>query len=121
MPLAEDASGITGVLEQVPHGGKLRTQQGAPATHIDCAVARGVQAREQLATGGRTHRRHVKVAKTQALFSQLVEVRRSDNWIAVGRQLRVALIVGHDDDDVGLCGQRWRGGNPGHEQKTGGE
>ncbi len=46
----------------------------------------------------------MKISQPDALSVQGVEVRRLDNGIAETAEVAVALIVGHDQDDVGARG-----------------
>ncbi len=42
----------------------------------------------------------MKVSKADALFGKRVNMRRVDDGIARPAQIAVALVVGHDQDDV---------------------
>ena len=65
------------------------------------AVAPG----QELAARGRAHGGDVEVGQADGLGVQAVEVRRLEDRIAVAREVAVALVVGHDDDDVGAVGR----------------
>ena len=52
----------------------------------------------------------MEVGEADALLVQPVEVRRLDDRVAVAGEIAVALVVGHDQDDVGTLRQpRFRG------------
>jgi hypothetical protein len=46
------------------------------------------------------------IGQTQALLMQPIEVRGLQDWIAMGRDLRITLIVGHDDQDIRPAGKQ---------------
>ena len=55
---------------------------------------------------GRTGGARVKLGEPNALRMQSVEVRRADDGIAMGRDVAVALVIGHHVDDVRLFARR---------------
>ena len=83
VPFAENPGRVTGVAKKVRHGRQLRAQQGAAAADIDCPVAGGIEAGQQLPARRRAHRRHMIIGQTQALPVQPVEVRRIHRGIPV--------------------------------------
>ena len=105
VPFAKDARGVTGVAEHISHRRNVRSQQRAATTDVDTSIACRIQPRQQLPSGWGTHRRDMKVRKSQTLFVQRVEVRRLQNRVAMRREFGVALIIGHDNHDVGPLGE----------------
>ena len=55
---------------------------------------------------GRAGGARVKLGEPHALRMQSVEVRRTDDGIAMGRDVAVALVIGHHVDDVRLLTRR---------------
>ena len=72
-----------------------------PEIGVDHAGAIVVPAGQQAGAGRCADGRYVEVLEPHALPGERVEVWRLDLGIAVRPQIAVALVVGHDDDDVG--------------------
>ena len=70
-------------------------------------IAHGVTARHQLGPRRRANRHSVKRFQPHAVACELVDIRGLDIAAAI-TQVRVAKVVGKDDDDVGfrVCGLR---------------
>ena len=82
--------------------GRSRRSSVRPLLTFMAPVAQAIHAGQELAARRRAHRRDVEVGEPDALVVQPVEVRRLQHRIAVAGQLAVALVVGDDDEDVGL-------------------
>ena len=46
----------------------------------------------------------MKILQPHALAVEAIHVRGFQMWMAVGGDVAVAVIIGHDEDDVGLGG-----------------
>ena len=103
VPLAEVPGGVAGAPEEIGHRRQFPAHHRTPLTDGGAAVAHRVDARQQLAACRRAHRRHVEVREAHALGVQPVHVRRLQHGIAVSGKITVALVIGHDEDDVGLA------------------
>ena len=44
----------------------------------------------------------VEVGETNRFGIETIDIRRLQDWIAVATEVTVALIVSHDEDDIGL-------------------
>ncbi len=111
MPLAHQGGGVAARLEQRDDG---RLVRGQPHLVPDDAghrqrlanadgVAARVAARVQRVPRRRAHRRRgVGAPEEHALPGEVVEVRRLVIGIAVDAQVAPALVVGEDEEDVGL-------------------
>jgi len=58
----------------------------------------------------------VEVGETQTLIVESIQMGRLDDRISVDGQLWIALVIGHDDDDIGFRSPRRRGVGAGEEQ-----
>jgi hypothetical protein len=100
MPFAEMARRVTGSLERFGDGDLLRAKRVSP---LEAAEAVGVAARHHAAAGGRTHGGSgVEAVEPQGFGGHAVEVGRLEVLVAVIRHIAPALVVGHDEYDVGL-------------------
>jgi hypothetical protein len=100
LPLARDAGGVAGLLQQMGERGDLRIDQ--PKLDV---IAHIVDRGHQLDPGRCTQGRGVGMLETQAGRGEPVQVRRLIRLPAVGRDAFIAEIVGHDQDDIGLSGR----------------
>src|SRR5262249_21334775 len=104
MPLADDGSVVTGVLESLRQqifvgwqspGVSRRNHQGLQA------VAEGIAACHKRGARGRTHRLRVKLLELDACLREHVEVGSLDIG-SVEADVFPAEVVGDDVDDIGL-------------------
>ena len=105
MPLAEMAGAVAVVAEDVRHrdfvvAEHVASTDGSPAAH-----AVGIAAGHQRGPRRRAIAVHMEVAEPHGFMAQAIQMRRLDDRIAVAAQVAVALIVGEQDDDIGLA---WR-------------
>jgi hypothetical protein len=49
------------------------------------------------------------IGQTKALPMQMVKVGGLEDWISVCRDLGITLIIGHDNQDIGLTGNEGYG------------
>ena len=113
MPLAEDGGGVAALLDQFRQGhfAAADADLGAGPQRAMNADAVRIAARQQPgARGGANRLGHVEVAEDAALGRQAVEVRRVETFGAEHADIRVALVVGEDDDDVRERGRLCRAG-----------
>ena len=106
VPLAEDAICVAGRLEKLR---QRRGREGQPFAFVDRVGDTGakfVPAGHERRPGGRAGGARVKLREPNALRMQSVEVRRADDGIAMGRDVAVALVIGHHVDDVRLLPRR---------------
>ena len=75
----------------------------------------GVTAREQSRTGRRAHwRGHHEACEFPTFLGDAVDVRRANGLGAETAQITVALVVGEDDDEIGLSALRGSGDDKEH-------
>ena len=109
MPFAKVPRGVSRIGEVVGHGRDVGAHHRAALANGGRAVSHRIHPGHQLAARGRAHGRHVKVGEPHAFGVQPVDVRRFDHWVAVGRKVAIALVIGQDQDHVGLrCTNRHR-------------
>ena len=124
MPLAEVAGAVAVVAEDIGHRHFVVAEHVAPANGSPAAHTVGIAAGHQRGPSRRAIAVHMEVAEPHGFVGQAIQVRRLDDRIAVAAQVAVALIVGEQDDDIGLA---WRlrriaGVDPGQRGKQqGGE
>ena len=120
-PLADGSGHVTGVVQGLGDRTILIRQRQPPAAlaelldlpaHLGRVATDppmpGVKARHQYPTGRRTDGgAGVDIGETRPLRREPVEVRRPDLSLSETAQIRIAEIVGHDEEDVGP--RRWRG------------
>ena len=105
VPFTKNSGQITRVAKIIRHNRDFFSYQCPTATHIDRSITGGIQPGEQLSTGRSTHRSNMIIRQTQALHMQPIEVRGLQDWIAMGRDLWITLIVSHDDQDIRPTGK----------------
>ena len=81
---------------------QIRPQGGPARAGTVGAVEKGVGAGQQLAAGRSAHRRGMEIGEADALAMELIEVRSLQGGIAVAGQVAVSLVVGQDENHVGL-------------------
>ena len=118
VPFAECAGGVAVGLKHVGDGGLVGikpTLSGTDSTH---AGARIVAAGEEFGAGRRTHLADIEIVECCPVAGEGIDVRRGEVGVPANAQITPALIVGEDDDDVGLSsGKNARaGGNVQGEQ-----
>ena len=82
--------------------------------------ALGIATGEQRRAGGRAHRRsHHKAGKLASFLGNTINVRCADGLGTKTAEVAVALVIGKDDDEVGLRSGRGFNGEKENGQKTG--
>ena len=95
VPLADAGGLVAGLLHEFPKGDLAR---GHPPPFAPAGVA----PREQGRTGGPAHGLGIEGSEERALLGQLVEPGSLVGLAPVAGEVPVALVIGEDDDDVGL-------------------
>ena len=82
--------------------------------------ALGIATGEQRRSGRRANRRgYHEARKLSAFLGNAVDIRRADGFGTKTAQVAVALVIGKDDDEVGLRSGRGFNGEKENGQKTG--
>ena len=104
VPFAERASGVARGLEALSDGAFTGVQSLLSGGHTAHATARMITAREKLGARRRAHGADIKAFEQRALAGQRINVGRPQVRVSVEAQVAPALVVGEDDDEVGLRG-----------------
>ena len=119
VPLAEQAGGVAVGFEQLADGDLVFAQHGAAVDGVPHAGAVGPVTGEQGGARRRARGSNVIVLELRRLGGEAVDVRGFDDGIARETEVAVALVVGDDEDDVGLPRRRGRGCDSGEGEKDG--
>ena len=106
VPFAERAGGITVGFEHIGDGGLVGVESALTVADAADARARVVAASEKLSPGRRADVADVEVIKSSPVASERIDVGGGEVGVAVDAQIAPTLIVGEDDDDVGLRRRR---------------
>jgi hypothetical protein len=110
MPFAKDAGCVPGTLKDLRDRGHLEGKPLAFEDRVGDPVLELVPPGQERGPGRRTRRTDVEVGEPHSLRVKLVEVRRHEDRVAVGRDIAVPLVVGQHEDDVRLlAGERLSG------------
>ena len=101
MPLAKDAAGVAGSLEQLRQRGGREGQPLPLMNRVGHTRAKLMSAGHQGRPGWSTGGADMKLGQPHALVTQPVELRCLENGIAVAADIAIALVVSHHIDDVG--------------------
>ena len=106
VPLAENPCPVAGRMERLRECGLFGPHGFFAGGDSVRACSDVVAARQQACPGRRTNRRDVEARELDALRRQTVLNRRFDQRVPVRGQIAVSLIVGHDQQNIGLsiCG-----------------
>jgi len=113
--LADRAGAIASILQPL-----LQQRFARIAGRIVDAVAMAMRiapGEEADAGGDADGSLHERVREVGRLRGEAVQIRSADEAVAVGAEAVVAKLIGHDEQDVGLGGERSRRG-PAQLQKT---
>ena len=108
VPFAKNAAGVAGLLEHLRQDGRLERHAFALENGVGDAILHGVPTGHDGCAGGRTSWADEETGKARALFVVLVEIGCLDPGVAMFPDGSVALVVGNDEDDVGLLGYESR-------------
>ena len=100
VPLAEDPSGIARALHDLGDRGLVRVHHGAADECVEGASALRMASGHQRGARRCAHAVDVEVRESRATAGHCVEMGSAQDGIAVEAEVSVALIVGHDQDDV---------------------
>jgi hypothetical protein len=101
VPFAEDAGSIARRLEDLGQDGGLERHALPFQDRVGDAVFLRVPTRHDRRAGGRAGGRDEKSCEARAGVVEGIELRRPEPGMPVATQGGVALVVGHDEDDVG--------------------
>jgi hypothetical protein len=110
MPLANGARGVASLVQELRHRGLAQRQTGhgalgQPRGIVLMSKPMLIPAGEDARASGTAERmRHIAARAADALGSELVEMRRGDVLAPLETHIRVAEIVGDDEEDVGPVG-----------------
>src|SRR5262245_7982290 len=100
VPVAKNAGVVAGGRELFGERYFGRIHHGASSKSVDGAGAVVVAAGHQTGPRRRADGTDVEARQDRAFFGHRVDVRRADDRIAMNAEIAIALIVGHDEDDV---------------------
>ena len=100
VPLAEDASDVPRVAQDLREGDLLRLHLGTADVGVERPGPLGVSPGQERCAGRRAHRADVEARKPRAPGGHAVEVGGAEDGIPGESEVAVALIVGHDHHDV---------------------
>ena len=104
VPLAENAGSVSGGFKDLWKNGGVESHALALENGVGDAILHGVPTGHDACAGGRTSWADEETGKARALFVVLVEIGCLDPGVAMFPDGSIALVVGHDEDDVGLLG-----------------
>ena len=104
VPFADGGGGIARLVHEVGHGGLLRADDHAriACCHIGATASEGIFPRQDaVARGGGGGGAGMHVGKPHAVGGQRIDGRRVHALCPVAREVAVAQVVGHEQNDVG--------------------
>ena len=103
MPLTKYPRSVAGLLQVLRQGHRRERQPCAGSTSVGHTILKRHIPSQQRRAGRRTGRAHMKVRKRDALLVKGIDVRGFEPRVPLAAQLSVALVICHDQDDVGLA------------------
>ena len=104
VPLAKNATGVAGLLEDLRQNRGLERHAFAFEDGVRHAILHRVPTRHQRTARRRARGAHQEPREARAGVVQLVEVRRANPRMPMPADRPVALVVGNDENDVGRLG-----------------
>ena len=104
MPFPDHPSHITCIRKHIRHRPLIRVQHRPPRTRAIRSRPSRITPRHQRRTSRRAKRADVKVRHANRLRMKSIQIRRPENRIPMATEITVALVVRHDQDDVGFLG-----------------
>ena len=101
VPLSEDAGGIACGLEHLSDRDCLKTHALSFENRVSDTGTELVAASHESTTRGSTGWANMEIGEANALFCEGVNVRSMEDRIAREPEVSVALVIGHDENDVG--------------------
>jgi len=111
VPLAENARDVAGALERLRNRGGLEGEPLAFQDGVGDAIAKLVSSGHQRRPRGGARGADVKVGEPDALVMDPIDIGGLQHRIPVTRHVAIALVVGENENDVGL--KRRLGGRTG--------
>ncbi len=102
VPFSIGCGNISGTPEKIGQGGFIQIQPFAIGRSGVDPTPRMVSSGQQLSTGWRTNRTHLKAVERDARHSQLVNVGGFKVGVSRNTQIAPSLVVSQDEDDVGI-------------------
>jgi hypothetical protein len=109
MPLAEDTGAVAGITEHIGDGGHPQGHALALEDGVADAQLKGIPACHEGSAGRSTGGADMEVGKASRLGIEGIQMRGLQPWVAMATEVPVALVIGHDEDDVGSLGCLGRG------------
>ncbi len=122
VPLAKDASAITGLLQLLGQCGRAQGHSFALQDGVRDAILEFMPSGQQRAARRGAGRRDLEIGETDALAAESVQIRGPEDRVAMGAHVAVSLVVRQDEKDVGPIGRQRRQGakqNSGEESHGG--
>ena len=101
VPFAENPGGVACRAEYFGQGHRIEPKAFPLEDGVGHSIAEFMTTGQQRRAGGRARGADMVLREAEALRVEAVEVRSSQDRVAVARHLPVALIVAHDEDDIG--------------------
>ena len=104
MPFADKPRVVTSGLQQIRQRCRILVQVFARDQRMSDPAAKFMHPRQQRRSRRRTGWADIKVIKPHAFIIKSISVRRLQQRMTVSTKITVALIIGQDEQDVGLLG-----------------
>ena len=112
MPFAEQARAVAVLLKYFGHRERITEERVAPFVGGPRSVVDGIPSGHDRAPSGGANGAHVKVGEPHHILVESIEMGRLNPRVTVGTEVTNSLIIGENEDDVGLV---LRGGSKGGE------
>lgn len=109
VPFAEDAGAVAGGPEHFGQGAFCGAHHAAAIGGIDDASTVCVAAGKEAGAGGAANGRDMEARELGTALGEGIEMRRGNFGVAVEGKVAVALVVGHDQDDIGPASRGGKG------------
>lgn len=105
MPLADHAGDVASVGQEVCQSLFVPMHQGATGTGPEGSRVAHVVSGHERSPGGRAEGADMEIGEAHRFGVKAVEVGGLEDGVAVTGEITVALVVGHDEDDIGTLGE----------------
>ena len=102
VPLAEEAGDITGIAQDAGQQRQADVRHSPAVAGVGDAGVAFLHPGHERGAGGRAARADAEVGHAHRFGVKPVHVRRFQNGMTVRADVAVALVVGEEEDDVGL-------------------
>ena len=117
VPFAKDAGSVTRLLQKLRERGRAQGHAFAFLDRVSDAVAKFMPSTQQRRPRGRARRAHVELRESGRDLIKPIEIRRLEQRITEARKISHALIVRHEEDDVGPRTFQILGNSSGNENE----